>query len=758
MRAIVVACLVWGCVGCGLSSKSLQCADDLVCPQDQLCDLAHHGCADVDQFTACDGKVDGEDCTSAAVPGGTCNQGVCLLARCGDGVVQGLEECDRDADTLTCTDFGYYDDGDVACTESCTYERIESRTGCTGWCGDGEIRIGVELCDDALGPPVLGCVDLGYGAGHLGCNQCGPGIEDCKLFGWAQIAMPTRMSDVHGTDDVNVFAVSYGSAEAVHFDGIAWKPVDLSACALSPVAGFANVWTVGPAEAFATSRSLNEVYQLTPGGCVKHSFTAKPNDVWGTSPTNVYVAADNGIHHWDGSSWMQVDATARTRIWGSSATDIWAGGANNVLRHYDGASWTSPSTSLAVADVVSIWGTGAGDVYLAGTNGSTNYVYRYNGSGWTAIYNAISNYDITTGTVAFGHVLIGFAASGRILAYDGTRWTLIQVQDSYSTTFGMWTSPAGRVFAGINGSPVLLAFEGAVRIDSQPYGPSAINVGARSESEVYVVQDSGADAGTLTRWDGFNWSPESTGGQNPKDVWVDPSGYVLVADDKGQTIAGGVRVKNPSTGLWSLVSGSTAANGIWGTSRLDYWTLDGIYDSNTNTTPVTMKHYVNNVVSVCTGCPSPRELRDIGGTASNNVIAVGRLGQIFRYNGTSVSQMTSGTTEDLLTIGVSPDGAHVWAGGNNGTLLHFDGTTWTLVATPNKASPIHSVWGTSPSDLFIGQTGLMYHFDGMYWSQVAAATQGNIKGMESIGDTLMYIDGAGPPAAMLHQLVRIKPW
>jgi hypothetical protein len=299
----------------------------------------------------------------------------------------------------------------------------------------------------------------------------------------------------------------------------------------------------------------------------------------------------------------------------------------------------------------------------------------------------------------------------------------------------------------------MLAFDGAARFDMPPFGP-ANRISIKSESEVYVVNASDALNGSLYLWNGSTWSDETNAGGNVDDVWVDPTGVVRIIDSGSQSTAGAIR-KRTGVNTWANVASSAAGSKIWGASATDYWTFTGDDSSG-----YALRHYVNDVAVACTGCPAAgSSLRDLYGTSTSNVFAVGTNGLILHYNGSSVSTMASGTTEDLLAVHSSPDGAHVWAGGYNGALLHLAGTTWEVVAPPSTASPISAIWGTSPEDLFVGQLGFMYHFDGAHWSPVAAAVTGTVDEIESVGDSLFYVDSKQlTQTVTMHQLVRIAPW
>ncbi len=58
----------------------------------------------------------------------------------------------------------------------------------------------------------------------------------------------------------------------------------------------------------------------------------------------------------------------------------------------------------------------------------------------------------------------------------------------------------------------------------------------------------------------------------------------------------------------------------------------------------------------------------------------------------------------------------VWAVGDAATVIHWDGTTWTKLATPFDSASVKpkllSVWGSGPSDVWIGGNGTMLHFEG----------------------------------------------
>jgi hypothetical protein len=61
------------------------------------------------------------------------------------------------------------------------------------------------------------------------------------------------------------------------------------------------------------------------------------------------------------------------------------------------------------------------------------------------------------------------------------------------------------------------------------------------------------------------------------------------------------------------------------------------------------------------------------------------------------------------------DADDVWAVGDDATVIHWDGTVWARLASPFDAAKekprLFAVWGSSPSDIWIGGNGVILHFE-----------------------------------------------
>jgi len=112
-------------------------------------------------------------------------------------------------------------------------------------------------------------------------------------------------------------------------------------------------------------------------------------DVWGSSANNVYaVGAEGTIVHYDGMTWSPEQSTTTEwlrGIWGSSATDIYVVGDKDIILHYDGHAWSTIYKYTANM-FFSISGTSSQNIYAAGWDG----VYHYDGISWSYINCGLS--------------------------------------------------------------------------------------------------------------------------------------------------------------------------------------------------------------------------------------------------------------------------------------------------------------------------------------------------------------------------------
>ena len=117
-------------------------------------------------------------------------------------------------------------------------------------------------------------------------------------------------------------------------------------------------------------------------------------------------------------------------------------------------------------------------------------------------------------------------------------------------------------------------------------------------------------------------------------------------------------------------------------------------------------------------------LYGIWGSSESDVFAVGNSGTILHYDGSVWAPMTSGTTTQLNGIWGS-SGSDVFAVGNSGTILHYDGSVWSSM-TSGTTQALRGIWGSSGSDVFAGGGRTILHYSGpplITWSSSSIPTQ-----------------------------------
>jgi hypothetical protein len=138
------------------------------------------------------------------------------------------------------------------------------------------------------------------------------------------------------------------------------------------------------------------------------------------------------------------------------------------------------------------------------------------------------------------------------------------------------------------------------------------------------------------------------------------------------------------------------------------------------------------------------------------------------YNGTGWTQSATpspGTRQNDMTAidGSAPD--DVWAVGysldlpygnrvRNSAILHWNGTAWTQVASPNSGSTyLYDVVSVSRTDAWavgVGSTGgpFALHWNGTAWTSVAAPALGNLSSVAARSANDVWVTGADGTGAL----------
>lgn len=157
--------------------------------------------------------------------------------------------------------------------------------------------------------------------------------------------------------------------------------------------------------------------------------------------------------------------------------------------------------------------------------------------------------------------------------------------------------------------------------------------------------------------------------------------------------------------------------------------------------------------TVDTGLSFPL-LNWVHGTSAGDVLFGGNDGVILHWDGTRWEKQETPT--DLPVWGlwaVAPD--DVWAvGGDNNArtpplVMRYDGESWRLADIPVLARPLvnafFKVWGSGPDDIWmVGENGAILHWDGAAFTEFGAGISQDLIGIWGTGpDNVMTVGGRG---------------
>ena len=495
------------------------------------------------------------------------------------------------------------------------------------------------------------------------------------------------------------------------------------------------------------------VYVSTPmpveGGVLRWQLitqdTSRANflGMWAAGPNDVMVtSSDSSLLRYDGDGWFLFARTpvAPEAVWYTSSTDVWIVG-EHVASHYDGTTWSSTDFGNHTIDV---WGTSPNNVYVVGQMG----VRHWDGTSWNieSTPPQAIGWNAIWGSSPSDIFIVG--DSGKIAHFDGTSWTAMT-----SGTSQKWTSVWGS-----------------------------------SSTNVYAV----GVAGRILRYNGVSWNIAQGSSEIFEDVWVAPTGQVFAVSSNAIYQFDGSSWSFRLREDWAAVTGTSASNVFisgpratirhldsngwnWqhGSLSIDQFWAASDGDITATTTDGQIIHYNGRAwlgqlnagaafemvwgvsptnVYASTGAAlwhyDGASWTDLGisgvlamwGPAANDIFAVGQNGSIRHFDGTSWVPMTSPTTDYLFGVWGSSS-TDIFAVGFSGTVIHYDGTTWS-VQSSGTGVMLAAVSGTGPNDVFaVGASGTIIHYDGTNWSPMTSGTTIDLTSVTAVTPQLAYAVG-----------------
>ncbi len=217
-------------------------------------------------------------------------------------------------------------------------------------------------------------------------------------------SIQTSMRTIWGSSATDVYVAGHsdaGNGIMYHYDGRNWQPVRL-------FSGVVTIWDI-------------------------YGFAA--NDIWAVGEEFYINPGLPLVLHYDGWKWQKVTLPPGGRllesIGGPSPTNLFAGGINGTLFHYDGTHWQPDSIPFDIEREALPWhfipaiagAPNSNDIYLLYVNQvGTNYLLKREGGIWQVIYDMLNNPFSALWLSPWG-TLYGTGAD--VQSWDGSKWNLL---------------------------------------------------------------------------------------------------------------------------------------------------------------------------------------------------------------------------------------------------------------------------------------------------------------------------------------------
>jgi hypothetical protein len=296
---------------------------------------------------------------------------------------------------------------------------------------------------------------------------------------------------------------------------------------------------------------------LPPGTDLTSVWERNPNEVyvWGQVPTNTTPNA--ALYRFDGTNWtaaLTVSGQSPSSVFGVGAGEVFAATSSNMWRSIDnGKTWVPQAVPLAANFFFGKISGTLNNVQVIGwgTGSDLRYLYRFDGSAWSSVYNSSAYPPYTLDVFAPNEGY--FVTCWGWGQWNGTNWNVVSQGfdfcDIYDTwamrdaggTLHWWAIGNNNFANGIR----IWCFDNAAMSfgckycycfsDGSDYDiGGATGIWGSGTNDVYVIgalaaTSSGQRSGRIYHFDGNTWSlvtaaggiyPLGISGTSANDVWI----------------------------------------------------------------------------------------------------------------------------------------------------------------------------------------------------------------------------------------------
>ena len=535
-----------------------------------------------------------------------------------------------------------------------------------------------------------------------------------------------------------------GNQLIIHWNGAQWVKVDdPSAQILNDVVMSSSTdgWAIGEDGDILRWNGINwSLFDPIPEnyGLKKLSKVA-PNDIWASG----YAGK---ILHWDGSQWTSITSQVTFDLNGISmvsASDGWAVGFGGQMIRWNGASWSAPIQPQpnSLYDVSMLSATDGWAV------GNSKTVLRWNGSNWLPaggdLFSDFSSLWMVKAVASNDVWASGFDGGWNVLYHwNGTQWFVYQNNTDNGRYTGIGFVPGtNHNEAWIVGDATTILHKGGTPyLYNTPYTKNLADV-------AMISNNSGWAVGTLfpifhgdgLQWDGSTWKSQTSmdgyalsfsPGSNGNDGWeVGVLGELRHWDGK----------------TWTAITGPQKEDlyDVDLLSSTDGWAVGGTLYANPTQSVILRLQGSTWTVFID---PVKDVLNAVDMVTSQDGWAAGENGTLLHWNGTAWIQAPAVTDKSLNAVSMisSTDG---FAAGDSGMILRWDGKNWNTFPSPTTKD-INAIQMLSGlAGWAVGQQQILY-WDGTSWSTFPAVVYGNLSGLSMVS----YYEGwaVGNPGTIMH--------
>jgi hypothetical protein len=218
--------------------------------------------------------------------------------------------------------------------------------------------------------------------------------------------------------------------------------------------------------------------------------------VWGTSPTNVYMCGVGGrIRRFDGVQVINQTSNTSNDLFamdGRAGNDIYAVGANGTIVHYDAGNWTS--TQVGTEELHDVWANPTGDVWAIGAN----TVLRFDGQWHTVTPLPTTELGEIWGSSDQDIYVTSW--NDGLYHYDGNQWSFIDLGSGI--VLGVWGSSPKDVI--VSGFGRIRHFDGSTWESQDVSEHVLFRLHGTGPKNVFAV----GEGSFIAHYDGAQWSSQ----------------------------------------------------------------------------------------------------------------------------------------------------------------------------------------------------------------------------------------------------------